>query len=366
MIYLTTGANGSGKTLNTLELVRKKQVAEGRTVYYDGFDMKPEKAVEFGWLKCDPREWQGLPDGAIIVWDECQREGHMPQIGSGAKNPEFVQMLGEHRKRGFDFFLISQHPANVNKFVLRLIGSPGWHRHLKRTFGADMVSVLEWSAVNNTCEKAGAGKSAKVSMVPFPKHVYAWYDSAVLHTGKKSVPGKVYLLGALLVAIPLVFWAGFKQVGNIGKKPDAQQSASAGASAQVAAVPPKPDYLGSFVPRIEGLPHTAPRYDDVTKPVHAPRPAACVSMAARCSCYTQQGTAIDVPKDLCLQIVKRGFFQDWAEAPAGTPAPAPDKPSGGASGGLPAPADSSGTVRLAAGHDGAALASVRGQSRTSY
>ncbi len=67
MIYLTTGANGAGKTLNTLKFVREKQVAEGRTVYYNGFDMLPEKAAEFGWLKFDPRLWQSLPDGIAPV-----------------------------------------------------------------------------------------------------------------------------------------------------------------------------------------------------------------------------------------------------------------------------------------------------------
>jgi len=345
MIYLTTGANGAGKTLNTLEWVRSKQVKEGRSVYYHGFDMRPEKAAEFGWQKCDPKDWMGLPDGAIVILDECQKV--FPVRGSGAAIPPYVQALDEHRKRGFDFFLISQHPLNVDKFVLRLIGSPGWHRHLKRAFGADMVSVLEWSAVSTNCEKQGAGKSASVSMVSFPKHVYDWYDSAVLHTGKKQIPFKVYLLGVLVVAVPLVFWFGFRQVGAAGKKP-----ASSGAvSGSVSTVPAKPDYFAGYAPRIVGLPHTAPRYDDVVKPTTAPIPAACVSMGKRCSCYSQQGTALDTPADLCRQIVKGGYFIDFG-GDAGAPGA---RRTGEGAGGQGAAA--------VAVRDGEATASLRGSHR---
>ena len=328
MIYLTTGANGAGKTLNTLEFVRKKQIEEGRTVYYNGFDMKPEKATEFGWLPFDPKDWMALPDGAILVCDECQNQ--FPVRGSGAATPAYVSGLAEHRKRGFDFFMITQHPLNIDKFVLRLIGSPGWHRHLKRAFGTNMVSVLEWSAVATNCEKAGAGKSAKVSMVPFPKHVYDWYDSAVLHTGKKQIPFKVYLLGVLMLAIPALFYFGFQQVTKIGKPP-APATSPAAAAGGPAAAPAKPDYVASFIPRVEGLPYTAPRYDDITKPTTAPFPSACVQMGARCNCYSQQGTKLQTAAELCLQIVKNGFFMDWnpngqSNAPASLAAPAAPPP----------------------------------------
>lgn len=368
MIYLITGANGAGKTLNALELVRKKQIAEGRTVYYHGVAMKPEKALEFGWLECDPKDWMSLPDGAIIILDECQKA--FPVRGSGAAIPPHVQLLDEHRKRGFDFFLISQHPLNVDKFILRLIGSPGWHRHLKRAFGADMVSVLEWSAVVTNCEKAGAGKSAKVSMVAFPKHVYDWYDSAVLHTGKKQIPFKVYLLGVLIFAVPALFWFGFQQVGNMGKKPGAV-AAPVATSTGAPGTAEKPDYLASYVPRIPGLPHTAPRYDDVTKPANAPMPAACVRMGKRCSCFTQQGTAMDTPAAICDQIVKGGFFQEWA-TPAPTagggasPAPQSNQAAPARSGGIGEPPGTAAAARAASVRDGEVLASMRGRSSATY
>lgn len=316
MIYLTSGANGAGKTLNTLKAVREKQVAEGRSVYYNGFAMKPEKALEFGWLEFDPKKWQELPDGAILICDECQNE--FPVRPSSEKLPEYVRGLSEHRRRGFDFFMITQHPQNIDMFVRRLIGSPGYHRHLKRTFGANMVSVLEWNAVNGNCEKDGAGKSARVSMVPFPKEVFEWYDSATLHTAKRSIPKQVYVLGVLALVIPAMFYFAFQKVtanatlhvppvvpgapGPVGQQ--------VGARPDVAVQTPA-EYAASYTPRIEGLAYTAARYDEQTKPITAPYPAACINMGKRCECYTQQGTKLPVPMAICSQIVAGGFFMDW-------------------------------------------------------
>ncbi len=318
MIYLTTGANGAGKTLNTLKLVREKQIAEGRSVFYNGFAMDQAKAAEFGWQPFDPKDWQALPDGAILICDECQNE--FPVRPSSAPLPEYVRALSEHRRRGFDFFMITQHPQNIDMFVRRLIGSPGWHRHLKRTFGSDMVSLLEWSAVNGTCEKDGSGKNARVTMVPYPKEVYGWYASASLHTAKRSIPRQVYYLLVCLVAAPLlIFYAYHRLVGSRGAAPAAAASAPLpGATVPRPASngPATPgEYVASFTPRVTGLPETAPRYDDVTKPITAPYPAACISMGPRCNCYTQQGTKIEVPADLCKSIVANGFFVDWQSTP---------------------------------------------------
>ncbi len=108
MLYLTTGANGAGKTLNTLKWVRDRQLKENRAVYYNGrFDM----VAEFGWEKFDFKDWQKLPDGAIIMVDECHND--LPVRKASESVPEHVQMLAEHRRRGFDFYLITQHPQNM-------------------------------------------------------------------------------------------------------------------------------------------------------------------------------------------------------------------------------------------------------------
>lgn len=87
------------------------------------------------------------------------------------------------------------------------------------------------------------------------------------------------------------------------------------------------EMLVSYTPRIPGLPQTAPRYDEVTRPTIAPVPAACVSMGSRCDCFTQQGTKLQTPMDMCKSIVAGGFFMDWDSSGGGGVRGAPALPA---------------------------------------
>ncbi|RMX09036.1 hypothetical protein EBQ34_14245 [Vandammella animalimorsus] len=321
MLHLITGSNGTGKTLFALKWVRERQLAENRAVYYNGrFDLYDSKREEFGWEKIDFKDWQSCPDGAIFLIDECHND--MPVRPTGSRVPDHINMLGEHRKRGFDFYLITQHPSNIDAFVRRLIGAPGWHKHLKRRLGASpSVEVLTWSSVNTGCETPTGKSTADVSTAWFPKEVYSWYKSAEIHTAKMRVPRKLAVFIALLIAIPFLFWYGLADLfrsdqveAETGSTVSASASPTAsgsGLTVQGQARDSPADYLASFVPRVPSLPYTAPRYDRITEPVRAPRIAACIEMGKRCSCYTQQATPLDVPRDLCLQVVKRGHFEDF-------------------------------------------------------
>lgn len=324
MIYLTTGANGAGKTLITLRDVRAQQLKESRPVFYNGFEMDPAKEKEFGWQKFNPEKWQDLPDGAICIWDECQEQ--MP-AGSTVKNePEWLTDIAKYRrKRGMDFWLITQHPSLISPTVRRLIGSPSWHRHLKRAFGASVVSELKFSTPDLRCEDPGAGARATVTMVSYPKEVFEWYKSASLHTGKTKIPRQVYVVAVAVLAVPVLAYATYRVMwGNVMAK--APPGAISGASATAVVTPaakvnnagPAPvkttaEYLAGFTPRIPGLPHTAPVYDGVTAPAVAPYPAACISMGKRCECYTQQATRLQTPHDVCVQIAANGFFIAWQQ-----------------------------------------------------
>ncbi len=327
MIYLTTGANGAGKTLCTLEDVRAQQLKENRPVYFHGFDMDEATQAEFGWIKWDdPRKWMDIPEGSICLFDECQNE-----FGKTASRdvPQYILDLAQYRrKRGIDMWLVTPHPTMLHVDVRRLIESPSWHRHFKRAFGADVVSVLKFNSPNLKCEDPGAGESGEVTMRPYPKHVYKWYRSASLHTGKRKVPRAVYWLGLAALGVPLLAYFAWRSIASIsdpdrvsqrllGKPAEASAPAAPGAvraPAGAAAAPATPlEYAARYHARFAGLPHTAPAYDAITAPVRAPFPAACVQSSTRCSCYSQQGTRIDVPPDLCASIVERGFFVDWQQ-----------------------------------------------------
>lgn len=322
MIYLTTGANGAGKTLCTLEDVRAQQLKENRPVYFHGFDMDEAVQAEFGWHKFDnPRDWMSLPDGAICLFDECQNEFGK---SSSREVPQYILDLAQHRrKRGIDMWLITPHPTMLHVDVRRLIESPSWHRHFKRAFGANVVSVLKFNSPDLKCEEPGAGERAEVAMRPYPKHVFGWYRSASLHTGKRKVPRAVYVLGAVALAVPLLGWYAVDTLQSLGDEqriserlvPDAPARPFGSAPGQrTDSAPMSPsEYAAHYTPRIPGFPHTAPAYEALTSPKTAPYPAACLATASRCECFSQQGTRLDVPDPTCRAVVARGFFIDWQE-----------------------------------------------------
>ncbi|WP_343590353.1 zonular occludens toxin domain-containing protein [Paracidovorax wautersii] len=317
MLYLITGANGAGKTLNTLKWVRERSVKENRPVCHNGRFEAIEGGELSSWKKVDIKDWQSEPDGTIFLVDECHND--LPTRPASSTPPDYVRMLAEHRRRGMDFYLVTQHPQNLDNFVRRLIGSPGWHRHLKRTFGADLVSCIEWSAVNPNCEKDGSGKSGTVTMIPFPKEVYGWYKSASLHTGKRKIPRAVWVALACAVLVPTLGYLAFTKVyGNVTKQAQALPGAGASVNGQSgSSAGPRPmstaEYLDARKPRIPDFPHTAPAYDSITAPVVAPYPAACIHMGSRCECYTQQATRLMVSPETCLRTVRNGYFVDWQQ-----------------------------------------------------
>lgn len=324
MLHLVTGANGACKTLNTLKWVMDRATKEGRPVCHNGrFKVKAGGPLE-AWKEIPFEKWQDEPDGTIFLIDECHND--LPIRPSTAPTPDHIRMLAEHRARGFDFYLITQHPANIDTFVRRLIGPPGWHRHIKRPFSGNLVSIAEYPAVELQCEKQGAGKKADTTMQTIPVEVFDWYESATLHTVKRNIPKKVWvLLGCLLgfvlcIAVALYIIKTKVMVNDDKDKPAAQSisspaAASAGTSSGNYSNGPMTvhEFVASHKPRLEGLPQTASRYDELTRPKVAPYPAICMSMGPRCECYTQQNTKLQTPQSMCEQIVQNGLFVDWQE-----------------------------------------------------
>ena len=348
MLYLRTGANGSCKTLFTLEDIRKMQVAEGREVYFvkDRFKPNPILTEEFGWVAIEFKEWLDLPNNAIILADECHKD--LPKRAPSSPVPPHVQQLAEHRARGFDFFLLTQHPMNIDEFVRRLIGAPGYHQHYKRIFGGTKSTrILQWDAVNAQCEKDGSGKNAQGSTRTHPTHVYEWYESATLHTAKVRIPKQVFIVLGCLVVVPLLLYYVYDKLRPKETKPGEKVEASSGvfgntSSSSSSTAERKPlttaEYVKSYQPRLAGLMHTAPAYDKLTEPKRVPVPAACVEMKSiGCKCYTQDATPYPVDLAMCRQLVAQGAFlafQAEGERKTIEPAPAPRQSTETA---LPAP-----------------------------
>lgn len=328
-ITLVTGLPGHGKTLYTLARF-KDEAAKAepvpRRVYYHGIKgLKIE-----GWEPWDVKDWELLPAGSLMVVDEAQFA--FPVTGRG-QTPEWVQKLATHRHLGLDFVVITQDPMLLDSFVRRLVDR---HFHVIRKFGTHWATIHEFPNGART-DVAKNRKDSITHEWRYPKNVFELYESAEVHTVKTRIPARVYMLGLAVFAFGVFAYLAYKRL-----QPDAIVSQTSGkTSDQVKAAqagelrpgrtgedrrPLTPaEYADAYSPRVPGLPHTAPIYDEVTKPTQAPFPSACVASKTRCQCYTQQATRIDTPDKLCRDIAGGGFFVGWtlpvAQAVPVQPAP---------------------------------------------
>jgi hypothetical protein len=306
MITLITGQPGAGKTLFALQFVRELAAKDNRQVFYSGI-----KDLRLSWLELEkPEEWYAVPQGAIVVIDEAQRI-FRPR-GAGAQVPRHVSELETHRHQGIDLFIVTQHPMLVDTNVRRLVGR---HFHVVRSFGLKRATVHEWSAVKEQCDKSR--EDSVRHEWRYPKDVFALYRSAEVHTHKARVPARVFVLIALPLLLVGLVWVVAKWWERSGSaRPDKEPAAKSAPAVPEAARTRSgklttAEWVAEHRPRVEGLAYTAPAYDDVTKPVRAPHPAACLASKSRCACYSEQGTRLDVPEALCRQIVERGFYMAW-------------------------------------------------------
>lgn len=309
MIVVVTGTPGAGKTLFAIDEIRKISERENRPVFVDGVD-----GLKLPWVPMDARKWREMPPNAILLVDEAQRV--FRPASSGAAIPDFIADLETHRHDGVDIWLTTQHPSFLHAHLRKLAGR---HYHLIRAYGAQKATLWRWEQIKDNCDKSR--KDTVGVSWSYPKDVYALYKSAEVHTIKRTVPRAAWYLGACVLAFAFLAWRVYdRRIAHTDAIPG-ESVAVGSASVPQADEHRRPngplsahEYVQTFQPRVQGLAYTAPAYDQVTKAVRAPYPAACLENATRgCECYTQQGTRLEVTEQLCRGIVKGGFFVAWDE-----------------------------------------------------
>jgi zona occludens toxin len=325
-IYLTTGTPGAGKTLRTLWKVERERQSSGRDVFYNGInDLKIP-----GWIQFDdPTKWHELPDKSIIVIDEAQR-AFRPRAAV-LKVPEHVEALETHRHRGIDIYVITQHPLLIEQNMRRLTES---HEHIMRKFGSKWATVHEWKGVKENCDKSRSDSMR--SEWRYPKEVFTWYKSAEAHNHKFRLPGKVMVLLCLPFIIALAIWYAMQNMGHLDSSSVLKQPVSPQSTPTVAPLAPtqktnqRPVYsdtkgwLSQYIQRVDGLPHTAPRYDDLTTPQRVPTIRGCFitpeplpGRPSRFVCMLDGGVYIYPPEQFVIQYLRDRFFIDWENPRAG-------------------------------------------------
>jgi zona occludens toxin len=331
-VHLITGLPGASKTLNTIAMVDRE--CKDRPVYQYGVtDCKmPWTELTLDQL----HTWWELPSGSVIFVDEAQSPDIWPAIPNNRQSPESVTRMDQHRKQGFDFYIITQQPTKIDH---RLRGFAGPHFHYERVFSRNGAKETRFErAVSDPHDRAERAK-AQTRWVPFPKKYFAMYKSAEVHTYKPKVPRAMYMLGAALVVCAIMGYRVLSGFGEQEVQTVAQPEPASGFD-QLAQFSEQPapgnemtptQYAAQFVPRIEDVPHSAPIYDGVTKVKTFPRPQCILRVRNNvCRCYTQQATPLDISHDACVNIVHNGVFDPFRDeqpetvgakaAPAAAPA----------------------------------------------
>ena len=86
---------------------------------------------------------------------------------SGSPVPDYVSELETHRHKGYDLFLITQHPMLIDGNVRKLTGK---HYHVKRFLGFPKSTIHEFEQVRDNCDKSTRGSIENQFF--YPKKVY--------------------------------------------------------------------------------------------------------------------------------------------------------------------------------------------------
>jgi zona occludens toxin len=204
VITIVSGLPGHGKSLFTLYEIHS-EFGGKRPIWYVTKEAVDEAGAGIagvtldGWTGfVDATEWQKCPDGAIIVIDECQYV--FPKRGnSKEKEPAFISAFAEHRKKGFDIYLISQDARNIDHFIRRLAGR---HIHYWRPMGAAYATRWEYArCVDNPFDRFVQKDAISRKVVKHPRRFYEVYSSANVHTVKRSFPKKLLLIPLSVLSV---------------------------------------------------------------------------------------------------------------------------------------------------------------------
>lgn len=353
MLFLFTGLPGAGKTLNAIKFVSESDIfydyienpekssekipnkqQDGsilrRPVYYHNINglINPE------WIKMDDEQAKKpyeIEKGAVIIYDECQDIFPVLPQSKQSSLPEHYSYMNRHRHNGHDVILITQHPKNLNTQLRRLVNR---HFHFKRLFGTDTIGRYEYQECKDEPLDFIAKKEAEYEKITLDHKYFDHYKSAEIHTVKKDIPYKRFMpfvIVGLLLIIALLFsvrwFLNQSSIHEYDNKPQDSKPSLIDKATSITGTSlnlstdsqqqQEDDYFQRLKPRIDGLVHTAPIYDDLTEPRSYPRIAACVIIHAtdKCQCYTQQATKLSVQDSICRNIQANGYFDPTVPDP---------------------------------------------------
>lgn len=274
MITLVTGVPGAGKTLRTVELMAKF-VQEGRPVWtnIDGMNMKGVETLPKDWKG----DWQHFDDGTVFAIDEVQKIWRGTGK-SGMSTNDDVLALEEHRHRGMDFLLTTQHPTFLCSHVRKLVGC---HDHINRKPGTKVTGISNKPHYFDITKDT---HSADFTVWKHPKQFYGCYKSASVHQEKFQLPTK---LKFALASIVVLLAGGIYGLSN--------SIIFQGVSS--------PD-IASLDPISAAV--AAPLYEDMDWANVATRTpvSGCISSDTKCVCYSPSGAPLSLSTAECFKRIQ--------------------------------------------------------------
>lgn len=320
MLYLVTGLPGASKTLNTIKMVNEAEQFQNRPVYYANInDLKIDD-----WIQLegdDVLTWYDLPEHSVIIIDEAQY--YFKLRTTGKELPKHVLELSTHRHRGYDIFLITQHPTLIDAGSRKFVNK---HYHYERSFNTPRPRRLEFEGVANDPKDYHARQNALTTVVKIDKDYFDLYKSTTNNTHKMKLPKfKLFLFAALILLFIFLSFKFYNSISSRGSVDESLPSEASYTSAPSLALPSssgkpvltKDQYMALYEPRIPTLPHTAPVYDSLNEPTVRPIPL-CIYNNTKdtCVCYTKaQLTTMAVQFELCKQYAINGFFDPAYKPP---------------------------------------------------
>ncbi|WP_026470758.1 zonular occludens toxin domain-containing protein [Alkanindiges illinoisensis] len=317
--------------------LKLKFLKDVRTIYADINGLKVPNVLP------SPDDWRTCPDGSRVFYDEIQqRETYKEE----RKTNDIVEALQIHRHRGFDIYGITQFPVLVHSHFRSVVGN---HFHLHRGWGMPSATVYLWAycvlGPNEPTKKAIAERSFRFS---YPKDLYKYYKSATVHTHKMRIPPKFIFIciGVVLAftyALKTLFLTDNFLTEVAGGKPQPAKTSQTVQAQQAAQVhdPLTPEQRADLEARQTSTlqnqtstPTVEVNYDP-NKPfdnqysaggVNRPYLSGCIQLKTKCSCYTQQGSKLDVSIADCKKVINDGMpfnpflAQSQPAAPVQSPA----------------------------------------------
>lgn len=339
-LYLVTGQPGHGKTAYAIDKAFQFQ-KEGRSIYAHGIkDFDYERA---GWTYLeDPRRWEELPDGSVVLLDECYTV--LPNRNPGAPVPAHIEAMARHRHRGFDFILIAQQGLQLDPFLRGLYEE---HVHVRQTSVIRSKTKLKrWNQYQSNVQ---AQCDDVVDWIR-PKYVFDYYTSTTLVTTKRTMPMWMrYLIAGVVFIIVILLVIRWHFQAKIAEfEPPARSEISGGVAGTVTGGTPgagsaaprtyanATEYAKAHLARFGTMPWTAPIYDGAA-PVGQPELYCMSSLEgkdaqgrhkdASCSCFTEQGTKYELSQPECRTVARNGApynpYRQPRMPPAATPVQAP-------------------------------------------